>query len=542
MQDGQHLLHENGRLKDQLLQLGKLNKELSVEVKNLQNSVVDGPDDSNREKDKMVASLTLENHTVVKEKKELADKLEVQNKELEDALAQRKLAMSEYSQVSDKLTELRNQKAKLSRQVREKEEELEVAMNKTDTLRQELRRDLEIRVEEAESEGIKERKLRERSEEYTRGLEGELEQYASKHERSGSWTDQQELNRIKAELERCSVEASEQQEKETTRQKEVTGLKSQLGDADTIKHRLTNEVTLLTKRVEQLRTELEKRSDEQEDSVSDMKKRYEREKTTLTEDNTRLQQEKDKLTETVSRLTSERRSKEEEFSDLRSKKESVAQWEAQITEIIQWVSDEKDARGYLQALATRMTEELENLKVTGLGTPTQPHNSLGPVDKNWRNRRSQKLDKMELLNLQSSLNSEIQAKQLISDELTKVRTDLIAHQKELRDHKLRMEHVTRENSRKEKQVRDMQHRIDGSSTTADETVDDTEDYHIKPGYVRSRRVHRRTPNGYALGPVIKVPVPEKGASSILTNDNLLLLVAVSSCLWGFLIILTGLSF
>ena len=53
----------------------------------------------------------------------------------------------------------------------------------------------------------------------------------------------------------------------------------------------------------------------------------------------------------------------------------------------------------------------------------------GPVDKNWRNRRSQKLDKMELLNLQSSLNSEIQAKQLISDELTKVRTDLIAHQK-----------------------------------------------------------------------------------------------------------------
>lgn len=53
----------------------------------------------------------------------------------------------------------------------------------------------------------------------------------------------------------------------------------------------------------------------------------------------------------------------------------------------------------------------------------------GPVDKNWRNRRSQKLDKMELLNLQSSLNSEIHAKQLISDELTKVRAELIAHQK-----------------------------------------------------------------------------------------------------------------
>lgn len=29
------------------------------------------------------------------------------------------------------------------------------------------------------------------------------------------------------------------------------------------------------------------------------------------------------------------------------------------------VSEEKDARGYLQALATKMTEELENLKVMG---------------------------------------------------------------------------------------------------------------------------------------------------------------------------------
>ena len=30
------------------------------------------------------------------------------------------------------------------------------------------------------------------------------------------------------------------------------------------------------------------------------------------------------------------------------------------------VSDEKDARGYLQALATKMTEELESLKMSGV--------------------------------------------------------------------------------------------------------------------------------------------------------------------------------
>lgn len=51
------------------------------------------------------------------------------------------------------------------------------------------------------------------------------------------------------------------------------------------------------------------------------------------------------------------------------------------------------------------------------------------TDKNWRNRRSQKLDKMELLNLQSSLQSEIQAKAAISEELSRTRADLVAAQK-----------------------------------------------------------------------------------------------------------------
>ena len=78
------------------------------------------------------------------------------------------------------------------------------------------------------------------------------------------------------------------------------------------------------------------------------------------------------------------------------------------------VSDEKDARGYLQALASKMTEELEYLK----------HSGTSPSEKNWKNRRSQKLEKMELLNLQSNLQSEIHAKQAINEELSKVRAEL----------------------------------------------------------------------------------------------------------------------
>lgn len=75
------------------------------------------------------------------------------------------------------MSELRQQKQKLSRQVRDKEEELDVAMKKVDVLRQEirraekLRRELEARIEEANAEMLKEKKLRERNEEYIKKVE-----------------------------------------------------------------------------------------------------------------------------------------------------------------------------------------------------------------------------------------------------------------------------------------------------------------------------------------------------------------------------------
>ena len=55
---------------------------------------------------------------------------------MKEAVAQRKHAMSEYTEVTDKLSELRQQKQKMSRQVRDKEEELETSLQKIDTLRQ----------------------------------------------------------------------------------------------------------------------------------------------------------------------------------------------------------------------------------------------------------------------------------------------------------------------------------------------------------------------------------------------------------------------
>uniref|UniRef100_A0A8D0GMQ1 CDC42 binding protein kinase alpha n=1 Tax=Sphenodon punctatus TaxID=8508 RepID=A0A8D0GMQ1_SPHPU len=164
---------------------------------------------------------------------------------------------------------------------------------------------------------------------------------------------------------------------------------------------------------------------EREEFEAEFKQKYEREKILLTEENRKLSNELDKLTAMFERLSINNRQLEEEMRDLADKKESVAHWEAQITEIIQWVSDEKDARGYLQALASKMTEELEALRNSSLGARA--------TDMPWKMRRFAKLDMSARLELQSALDAEIRAKQAIQDELTKVKASSISTECKLQE-------------------------------------------------------------------------------------------------------------
>jgi len=70
--------------------------------------------------------------------------------------------------------------------VRDKEEELELAMQKIDNLRQDirraekLRREMETRIDDAQAESSKERRLRERSEEYCKQMEEEMHRLKQK--------------------------------------------------------------------------------------------------------------------------------------------------------------------------------------------------------------------------------------------------------------------------------------------------------------------------------------------------------------------------
>lgn len=404
------------KLQDDINMLTKRNGELesqlkSYEAQQFQISALDSNSQLEfrfREAEKIIRTLRYEKDELQKETTDLLERLKLQEKELVDAITQRKLAMTEYTEVNNKLSELRTQKQKISKQVRDKEEELEVAMQKIDSLRNEVRRAEKSRRE-------MEMKIQE--------LEASRDHFDSRSSTSDLGSSQSigglSSETFRLEIERMEIEFTEKLNKQQSRyNQELTILRNQLAESDSHRNMLQIE---LQERTTNHRNDGS--NGDTDDLINEIRMRHEREMKMLLEDNKKLIMELEIISESNQHLQADRIQIESELEEMRNKQQAFSQWENQITEIIQWVSDEKDARVYLQALATKMTEELDYLKTA----------SQSSAEKNWRNRRSQKLDKMELLNLSQNLQSEIQAKTAISDELSRTRVELSAAQKEIKE-------------------------------------------------------------------------------------------------------------
>ncbi|XP_049632347.1 serine/threonine-protein kinase MRCK alpha isoform X4 [Suncus etruscus] len=425
-------------LKEEIEKLRKQVRESSHLEQQLEeaNSVRRELDDAFRQikvYEKQVKTLQQEREDLNKELVQASERLKNQSKELKDAHCQRKLAMQEFMEINERLTELHTQKQKLARHVRDKEEEVELVMQKVESLRQELRRterakkELEVHTEAVAAEASKDRKLREQSEHYSKQLENELEGLKQKQITHSpgicSIEHQQEITKLKTDLEKKSIFYEEELSKrEGIHANEIKNLKKELHDSEGQQLALNKEILILKDKLEKNRRESQ---NEREEFENEFKQQYEREKVLLTEENKKLTDDLDKLTTLYENLSIHNQQLEEEIKDLADKKESVAHWEAQITEIIQWVSDEKDARGYLQALASKMTEELEALRNSSLGTRA--------TDMPWKMRRFAKLDMSARLELQSALDAEIRAKQAIQEELNKVKASNILTECKLKE-------------------------------------------------------------------------------------------------------------
>ncbi|XP_048856476.1 serine/threonine-protein kinase MRCK beta-like isoform X2 [Brienomyrus brachyistius] len=376
--------------------------------------------------EEQIKSLHQEKEGLEKQLVKSLDQLKSQTKNQKEAQQQRRLTQ----ELEERVTELRSQKQRLSQQLRDREEEVEAAVQKMDGLRQETRKaerarkEMELQLEDAKVQRSKERKLRERSETYSKRLESELEMLKVKHgsERRAPGGPQ-ELSKVRAELERQAVLHEEELgRRQTVHAAELKGLQAELRDSEGQQATLNTELLQLTDKLDKAKREWQSEMDE---ALSAIKEKYERERTKFTEDNRKLTSETERLCAFVDKLTTQNRQLEDELQDLASKKESVAHWEAQIAEIIQWVSDEKDARSYLQALASKMTDELDSLRSSNLSSRT-----LDPL---WKVRRSQKLDMSARLELQSALDAEIRAKQLMQEDLRKVKATNISLESKLKN-------------------------------------------------------------------------------------------------------------
>ncbi|XP_008820572.1 serine/threonine-protein kinase MRCK alpha isoform X8 [Nannospalax galili] len=386
------------RLEQEKLELSRKLQESTQTVQALQYSSIDGP---------LTASKDLE----IKNLKEEIEKLRKQAAESSHLERQLEEANSVRRELDD-----------AARQIKAYEKQMKTLQQE----REELNK-LEVHTEALVAEASKDRKLREQSEHYSKQLENELEGLKQKQISYSpgvcSIEHQQEITKLKTDLEKKSIFYEEEiSKREGIHANEIKNLKKELHDSEGQQLALNKEIMVLKDKLEKTRRESQS---EREEFENEFKQQYEREKVLLTEENKKLTSELDKLTALYENISLRNQHLEEEVKDLAEKKESVAHWEAQITEIIQWVSDEKDARGYLQALASKMTEELEALRNSSLGTRA--------TDMPWKMRRFAKLDMSARLELQSALDAEIRAKQAIQEELNKVKASSIITECKLKD-------------------------------------------------------------------------------------------------------------
>ncbi|KAM8817177.1 serine/threonine-protein kinase MRCK alpha isoform 7-T7 [Rhynchonycteris naso] len=386
------------RLEQEKLELNRKLQESTQTVQALQYSTVDGP---------LTASKDLE----IRNLKEEIEKLRKQVRE-----------SSHLEQQLEEANAVRRELDDAVRQIKAYEKQIKTLQQE----REELNK-LEVHTEAVAAEASKDRKLREQSEHYSKQLENELEGLKQKQISYSpgvySIEHQQEITKLKTDLEKKSIFYEEELSKrEGIHANEIKNLKKELHDSEVQQLALNKEIMILKDKLEKNRRESQS---EREEFENEFKQQYEREKVLLTEENKKLTSELDKLTTLYENISLRNQQLEDEIKDLADKKESVAHWEAQITEIIQWVSDEKDARGYLQALASKMTEELEALRNSSLGTRA--------TDMPWKMRRFAKLDMSARLELQSALDAEIRAKQAIQEELNKVKASNIITECKLKD-------------------------------------------------------------------------------------------------------------
>ncbi|XP_011409067.1 PREDICTED: serine/threonine-protein kinase MRCK alpha-like, partial [Amphimedon queenslandica] len=171
--------------------------------------------------------------------------------------------------------------------------------------------------------------------------------------------------------------------------------------------------------------------------------KYEKDKIQLSEEKRELSLQVESLTTKLEESKKIQQQQEEDLKDVKNQKELLSQWEHQIAEIVQLVSDEKNARSYLQTVAKGLVEDVESLRASS--------SSIGKQKEVWVERRTLRRDKLERVEMQQNFENELRAKQRVEEELTHIRTQLAHTESDVVQLKAQIESLQKENEKLNKE-------------------------------------------------------------------------------------------
>lgn len=164
-----------------------------------------------------------------------------------------------------------------------------------------------------------------------------------------------DVSRLKSELEKLELSTQETLlQQQSKHNMEISSMREHLDDSERRSRQYEQDIQTLREKLDKVRLDT---MHESEETMKELKNVYEREKLMLLEENKKMQYELERTVELNSRLQLDRRQLEDEYQDLRNKKEAVAQWEAQIAEIINW---------YVDTFALLTLKRIESVRQFGL--------------------------------------------------------------------------------------------------------------------------------------------------------------------------------
>uniref|UniRef100_A0A0N5ADJ8 non-specific serine/threonine protein kinase n=1 Tax=Syphacia muris TaxID=451379 RepID=A0A0N5ADJ8_9BILA len=388
---------------------------------------------SQEELEKKLKELKEKNRQLILDKQELqrdveetSERLTVQTRDLKEAIKTRDRAKQDYDELNAALLDERDKLKKLEKLSSERETEVIQLKQKLDSVKADLRKAETARQEAGDS-----------AERLQQDLANERllrEALQTKLASQNSETESEEVARLSAEIEKLNTRYSEMIESEEKKRQQSTEYwkihESEL--RGTIEHQQME----IQKLKEQHDEEAAEWRTKHDDQIANIASLYDRRYKLLEEENVRTANENEELRNELMKLESELGSRMQSTPI----SNTAGLTGSQLQELLQW------------NLASRLHGDVESLKLqqSANNTNRSPYTngaslSSTPSERSgWGSRRMNKQTKIELLEAQQALQSEIRAKQQLMEDLKNTRSAYLATKQRLDEAEKRVASQSRE--------------------------------------------------------------------------------------------------